>query len=325
MARKRKKEAHGGGGVHAPAWMISWADLTTLLWACFVLLWSFSTLDLAKFQKAASSLHGAFGVLQGGAMVLEPGEFPDRNTATTVTAGSNRMDQMRQRIKEEAKEEGFENSISASISDKGLTIRFADSALFDPGSVELKPGVIPVLDYVAGELAAINNPVQVEGHTDTTPINTPKFPSNWELSTGRAITIVHYMIEQGEIDPVRLSAAGYAFYHPVALNNTPEGRARNRRVDIIVLNPAEEEAVSNHQDALSFLESDESSGIVMPPADESAVSAGSSEEEVVSNHQGALSFLEGDESSGIVIPPVDESAGSSDTGENMPDENDDST
>jgi chemotaxis protein MotB len=287
VARKRKKEAHGGGGVHAPAWMISWADLTTLLWACFVRLWSFSTIDLAKFQKAAQSLSGAFGVLEGGAMVLDPGQIPARNQTTSVAADSNRMAQMQQRIKEEAAEEGFEDSISASISDMGLTIRFSDTALFDPGSVEIKPDVIPVLDYIAGELAGIDNPVQVEGHTDTTPINTPIFPSNWELSTGRATSIVHYMIEQGEIDPVRLSAAGYAFYHPVALNNTPEGRARNRRVDIIVLNPVEEEAIADRQDALSFLESDESSGIIMPP--------------------------------------VDKPSGSSDTGENIPDENDDLT
>ena len=280
MARKAKKvEAHGGG-VHAPAWMISWADMTTLLWACFVLLWSFSTLDLVKFQAAMSSLQGALGVLQGGAMVLNSGDIPMIGYHSKNAAGRTAMERIRQRIDNQAQRAGLENSIETSIGPNGLTIRFADTALFDPGRTDIKPEVIQVLNTVATELAQISNRVQVEGHSDPTPIHTPQFPSNWELSAGRAAAVVHYFIEEGGLSPERLTAAGYAFYHPVAPNSTAEGRARNRRVDVIVLSQPEENETQPPQntapqdteprtrgDALSYLESPESNGIVMPPTD----------------------------------------------------------
>jgi chemotaxis protein MotB len=280
VARKAKKAEAHGGGVHAPAWMISWADMTTLLWACFVLLWSFSTLDLVKFQAAMSSLQGALGVLQGGAMVLNSGDIPMIGYHSKTAAGRTAMERIRQRIDSQAERAGLDNAIETSIGPNGLTIRFADTALFDPGRTDIKPEVMQVLNTVATELAQISNRVQVEGHSDPTPIHTPQFPSNWELSAGRAAAVVHYFIEEGGVSPERLTAAGYAFYHPVAPNSTAEGRARNRRVDVIVLSQPEESETQPSQgaepqnteprtreDALSYLESPESSGIVMPPTD----------------------------------------------------------
>jgi chemotaxis protein MotB len=250
--------------------MISWADMTTLLWACFVLLWSFSTLDLAKFQAAMSSLQGALGVLQGGAMVLNAGQIPQTKSAAKRPADKKDMENIRQRVKKKADEAGYKDSVQVSLTDHGLMIRFADTALFDPGSIDIKDQALPVLDSIAQELSQIANPVRVEGHTDPTPISTSLFPSNWELSTGRATAIVHYFIEQGGLTPDRLSAAGYAFYHPVAPNNTPENRGRNRRVDVIVLNSGDNSPPlsPSREDALSYLESPESTGIVMPPVDE---------------------------------------------------------
>lgn len=274
MARLKKAEQHGGG-VHAPPWMISWADMTTLLWACFVLLWSFSTLDLVKFRSAMTSLQGALGVLQGGAMVLNPGQIPQvRNGTSTDPASKKQLEKIRQKINSEAQTSGLGGSIETSIDSRGLMIRFADTALFDAGSIDIKDQALPVLDSIAQQLAEISNPVQVEGHTDPTPIHTPLFPSNWELSTGRATAIVHYLVEQGGIPPDRFSAAGYAFYHPVVPNNTPENRARNRRVDVIVLNAPDQQAPEDHKDALSYLESPESSGVITPPVDEVARSPG---------------------------------------------------
>jgi chemotaxis protein MotB len=274
VARKKKKvEAHGGG-VHAPAWMISWADMTTLLWACFVLLWSFSTLDLVKFQAAMSSLQGALGVLQGGAMVLNPGQIPQTRDNKSAPASKTQMEKIRQSVKKQAQASGLGGSIQTSIDERGLMIRFADTALFDAGSTDIKEQAIAVLDSIAVQLAQVSNPIQVEGHTDPTPISTPQFPSNWELSTGRATAIVHYLVEQGGIPPDRFSAAGYSYYHPVAPNDTPENRAKNRRVDVIVLNSAAHEDSLSREDALSYLESPESSGIILPPAAEVATSTG---------------------------------------------------
>jgi len=305
MALKKKKAVHEGGGVHAPPWMISWADMTTLLWACFVLLWSFSTLDLVKFQKAMSSLHGAFGVLEGGAMVLSPGDIPSPyRSDLLVEASGARMEEIKQRVKRQAEESGYGDSIETSIDARGLMIRFADTALFDPGKTDLKPGVIPVLDSIATELSQISNLVQVEGHTDSTPINTVQFPSNWELSTGRAAEIVHYMIEVGGIAPERMSAAGYAFYHPVAPNTTSEGRARNRRVDIIVLNSVEATEARARQEALSFLESEQSTGIIMGTANEETGSGAeeSAESTALSTAGSGESAVENSSDTGIEIP-----------------------
>jgi chemotaxis protein MotB len=258
--------------------MISWADMTTLLWACFVMLWSFSTLDLVKFQAAMSSLQGALGVLQGGAMVLNLGQIPQTQSRNNRPADRSDMERIQQRVKRKADETGNKGSIETSIGPLGLMIRFADTALFDPGSIEIKDQALPVLDTIAEELSKISNPVQVEGHTDPTPISTPLFPSNWELSTGRATAIVHYLIEQGGIGPDRMSAAGYAFYHPVAPNDSIENRAKNRRVDVIVLNTDGEiqsQGPPSRRDALEFLESPESTGIVMTPTDETGVTDGS--------------------------------------------------
>ena len=263
--RKKKAAVHEAAGVHAPPWMISWADMTTLLWACFVLLWSFSTLDLVKFQKAATSLQGALGVLQGGAMVLNPGQIPAAVPKVRAPASRNQMERMKRQIDRSTSSAGLSGSIETSVGARGLMIRFADTALFDSGSIDIKPEALPVLQAIASELANVSNPIQVEGHTDPTPINTPLFPSNWELSTGRATAIVHYLVEQGGIPPDRLNAAGYAFYHPVVPNNTPENRARNRRVDVIVLNSPEEEMSHDRQEVLDFLESPDSTGIIMHP------------------------------------------------------------
>jgi chemotaxis protein MotB len=263
--RKGKPQAHGGGGVHAPAWMISWADMTTLLWACFVLLWSFSTLDLAKFQAAMSSLQGALGVLQGGAMVLNQGDIPMHGLTGNKSAGREDMEKIQKKVKGKAQESGFGGSVETAIGPRGLTIRFSDTALFDAGSNDIRPEALPVLDVISQEIGKISNPVQVEGHSDPTPIHTAQFPSNWELSTGRATAIVHYLVEFGGVSPERLSAAGYSFYHPVAPNDSPENRARNRRVDVIVLNGTDKEAEEQRQDALSYLEGPDSSGIVMGP------------------------------------------------------------
>jgi len=111
--------------------------------------------------------------------------------------------------------------------------------LFDPGKDELKPEAYEALNLVASQLAGLPNPLRVEGHTDNIPINTPRFPSNWELSASRAITVVRYLIDKFGIPPAKLSALGYGEFRPIAENDTPEGRALNLRVEIVVLSQAE--------------------------------------------------------------------------------------
>ena len=268
MAGKKKKKEDQALG--APLWMITYGDMMSLLLCFFILLFSFSTLDVVKFRDVIIELQGAFGVLSGGPMVLNLGDIPARQITENPSANNQRMEQIEAKIEKKVQEENLENSIETTISERGLLIRFTDAILFDLGSAILKPEAFPVLDVINEELRTINNSVQVEGHTDPTPISTPQFPSNWELSTARATAIIHYAIENGGIMPERLSAAGFAFYHPVAPNTSAENRARNRRVDIIILNTEETVEVDRREDVLSYLESSATDGIVMTLPDETS-------------------------------------------------------
>ena len=110
--------------------------------------------------------------------------------------------------------------------------------LFDIGKDELRPEAREVLLKVGQLLSQLKNSIRVEGHTDNWPISTPRFPSNWELSTGRATSVVRFLIEEANMDPRQLQAAGYGEYHPIDDNDTAEGRQRNRRVDVIILRPS---------------------------------------------------------------------------------------
>ncbi|MEA2641380.1 MAG: chemotaxis protein MotB, partial [Chloroflexota bacterium] len=119
----------------------------------------------------------------------------------------------------------------------GVLVSISGNALFDSGKADLKPAGLAVLDVLANQLRPTTNQIRIEGHTDNIAISTPLFPSNWELSAARATTVVRYLIERGGIRPQQLIAAGYGDQRPVASNDTREGRARNRRVDVVILTP----------------------------------------------------------------------------------------
>ncbi len=243
--------------------MITYGDMMTLLLCFFILLFSFSTLDVVKFKDVIIELQGALGVLSGGPMILNLGDIPAKQMTHNPAASTRKLEQIKENIEAEIKSEGLEGAIETSINERGLLIRFTDAVLFDPGMAEIKPEAMPVLDVVNQEIANINNRVAVEGHTDSTPIRTARFPSNWELSTARGTAIIHYAIENGGIAPERLTAAGYAFYHPVLPNTTAENRALNRRVDIIILKSEEIIDAERRVDALNYLESGFSDGIII--------------------------------------------------------------
>jgi chemotaxis protein MotB len=163
-----------------------------------------------------------------------PGGAADE-AALRWQAEQRRLEDILGKVREYVEENNLQNKIHASLDERGLTIRFLDTALFDLGQADLKPEARAILDNVASILRSLPNPIRVEGHTDNLPINTYRFPSNWELSTARATTVVRYLAEKHGIPPDRLSAAGYGEWRPVAPNDTPEHRAQNRRVDIVVL------------------------------------------------------------------------------------------
>lgn len=231
MGRKKNADTSPAG---APAWMSTYGDMVTLLLCFFVLLFSFATLDVQKFTAIAQSMNGALGVLDSGITVtMEPlvNSFP----GDTPTEESEEFVRLYEEMSEYIKENNLQASITLRLDERGLLVRFMDNVLFDSGKADLTPRAREIINTVASIIKQNDKNVRIEGHTDNVPINTYRFPSNWELSTTRAVNVVKYLIEENGIDARRLSASGYADQHPVDDNGTSEGRQKNRRVDMVIL------------------------------------------------------------------------------------------
>lgn len=238
MSRK-KKEAAAAGGV--PEWMATYGDLVTLLMCFFVLLFAFSSIDAQKFEAVMQSFQGSAGILSGGTS-LTPADMifdgmPEVEASKPVTNQED-LQVLKEAVEKFIAENKLESKVTVELEDRGLLLRFEDNALFDSGKADLKDSSVTTLKFLAEILNTEEfntKNVRVEGHTDNRPINTAKFPSNWELSTTRASNVVRFFIEVGKMQPSRFSASGYSEYYPIASNDLPEGRAMNRRVDIVVL------------------------------------------------------------------------------------------
>jgi len=221
-------------------WMLTYSDMVTLLLAFFIVLYSFSNLDVQKFEQAIYSLRGALGILPRNTVLQGPDAAPPSPLSPAVDDTGLDLDweqlrTVRDELEEAIREAGLEGLVSTEVQERGLVIRFADTVLFDLGRADLKPEALDILGQVADLLLPLPNQIRVEGHTDNLPINTAQFPSNWELSTARATSVVRHLCEEYIFPPERLGAAGYGEYHPVASNDDIEGRRLNRRVDIVVL------------------------------------------------------------------------------------------
>jgi len=232
MARK-KKQAEGPRG--SPAYMSTWGDLCTLLLCFFVMLLAMSTIDPTKFRVAASSFQNALsGVLESFPNILITKDVfiprmggDAQNKRMAVDAAS--------KVKEKVKEEGLDEAIKVQVTETGIAIQVADPIGFESGSADVNPKLYGVLKDISNIINA--NPsslIRVEGHTDNVPIRSSKYPSNWELSSARALNVVRYMANNGDVDPSRMSAIGYGEYRPIAPNDTPEHRKTNRRIEIYV-------------------------------------------------------------------------------------------
>lgn len=222
-------------------WMMTYSDLVTLLLCFFVMLFTFSSMDVQKFQALISSFQGAVGVLDGGrSLTQDDSAFSSRGVMDNpawLDVGALRQNEVEilyDNLARIIESEGLEGMVVLDVEERGIIVRFADQVLFDLGEAELKPEFRTVLERFAQALLPWEDPIRVEGHTDNLPIVTAAYPSNWELSVIRATTVVRFLIEQG-VEPDLLSAVGYGEYQPIADNNTPEGRAQNRRVDVVLL------------------------------------------------------------------------------------------
>lgn len=242
--RKGSQEKKG-----QPDWLVTYGDMVTLCLTFFVLLYSFSTLDATKWKTVVYSLQGALGPLDGGDGILE-GLPQSKDGGESYDNEQINQDSLKEFLKyqEEMKElaqlqsvlmeylygEGLDTEIAVIMEQRGLVLRFQDSVLFEKSKADLLPQAIEVMREIAKILKNTDNPIRVEGHTDDLPINTAKFPSNWELSTTRATNVLRFLINEG-LSGDRLSAVGYGEYHPIVTNDDEESRRKNRRVDILLI------------------------------------------------------------------------------------------
>ncbi len=218
-------------------WAIPYADFLTLLLCLFIALFAMAQAGKQAALEYAQAFAKAFG------MRLVPFEesLPKQILPQPVvprsepTEKGRRIQRQIRELEEMLKRMGLEGEFKVSYEVIGIRLILQERILFPSGSAEIKPETYPILDKLYEILKDLPNPVEVEGHTDSIPISTEKFPSNWELSTARASSIVRYFIAKG-INPERLKASGYADTKPIASNATPEGRAQNRRVEIVILN-----------------------------------------------------------------------------------------
>jgi chemotaxis protein MotB len=227
MRRRRKQDNQHE---NLERWLLTYADLITLLLAFFIVMYSMSRVDAKRFGKMAEALNG---VLKGGTTVLDKQATSTQKGHGLLQLGDLNM--IQKQIEKRFSKLGREDVVQTEITERGLVVHIMESALFKVGSATLEPKAKDVLDIVYEQMKGIPNHVRIEGHTDDRPINTALFPSNWELSTARATEVVRYFIDKFNFPPDKLSALGYGEYRPIRPNNSIENRAKNRRVDIVIL------------------------------------------------------------------------------------------
>lgn len=258
MSRRKRARAHA----NHERWLVSYADFITLLFAFFVVLYSSAQVDHRKVGQLALAIQVAFQEL--GVFPVSNTQIPLHDTEpmpfSTVQAIENTkhnttLGRLSSRPEDDLSSEAEEASLTLVQAElqqalqkeialhavalhresEGLVISLREFGFFDSGSATLKVSALPALDRIASILAIRTCRLRIEGHTDNIPIHTAQVASNWELSTARSTELVRLLIQQYRFAPQRLAAAGYAEYHPIASNDTAQGRAQNRRVDIVIL------------------------------------------------------------------------------------------
>jgi len=236
---KRRGGGGGGGGGHDAAgmmrWLLTYADLITLMMAFFIIMYAMSKADVAKFNALKNSLAVAFRTEGSASSVV----FTQQGTQPVEQAmsmdGNLEREEFQDIIHKIQANLKDQKQVAFIVDERGLTVRFLDNVLFDLGQADLRPDSVGMLDAVGAALKNTRRYIRVEGHADNLPINTVQFPSNWELSAARSIAVTRYLIERHGLDPRRLASLGYGEYRPLYPNTSEENRARNRRVDIVVL------------------------------------------------------------------------------------------
>jgi len=213
-------------------WLVSYADLVTLLLAFFTTLYAASTLDASKVAPLNASLQDAFALESAD----EKSDGPP--IPVKVVPRKRTLDELKLTLEKQLAQDVEHHDADVSVDPRGLVVSMPDDAAFPVGSSDVSPAALGMIGKIADTVRTVPNAIRIEGHTDDVPIRTSRYGSNWELSTARASAVVAYLIQQVGIAPARLSAAGYGEFHPRVANDSPVNRARNRRIDIIILEAA---------------------------------------------------------------------------------------
>ena len=252
MALKKAPEKH----VNHERWLVSYADFITLLFAVFVVLYAMGQSDKKKVEEVMQAIQQSFGMATAGASAPKVNVIPSQ--AMTVIPslkpeikvnpmGRTRSGQGKTRAEEKdfrqiksaveayLVKQGAQTKVTLEITRRGLIVSLKEAGFFNSGQANIKPEAYELINTIAEVMTQYNNPLRVEGHTDNVPISTAQFPSNWELSTARATNGLKYLLRSFDIDPNKISATGYAEFRPIGDNTTTEGRAKNRRVDLVML------------------------------------------------------------------------------------------
>jgi chemotaxis protein MotB len=247
----RKKD---GGHENLERWLVSYADFMTLMFALFVVLFASSETDKAKAQRVSESVRRALdqGEFASAVASILGGRVGDRGKSNPREPGGNTTKPEAEKppqylaellpsleyLNKELESEILAGKVRVHMEGRGLVVSLMEAAFFQSGDDTVLQAMYPSIDKIAAAIAALPNPVRLEGHTDSVPIHNSRFRSNWELSAARSIAMLNLFVERNKLPPSRLAVAGYADNVPVAGNDTEEGRARNRRVDIVILNKA---------------------------------------------------------------------------------------
>jgi chemotaxis protein MotB len=283
--RRRSSNHHEGEHENEERWLLTYADMITLLMTLFMVLFAISSVNTAKFEALKNSLAEAVSgkIVSGGTNIQETGatdqtsqaapeppipaikpvvdvrasmsksassSSPSTSSASAAASSAATREeedfkQLKRKIDEYAKEHGLQDKLQTQVVRRGLVVRLlTDKVLFASGNARLEPSSAGLLTTLARLLVLeVRHPIIVEGHTDSRPIASAQFPTNWELSTSRAAQVVRYFIRQG-VAPQRLEAAGMAAQRPIASNSSEFGRSRNRRVEIVLVRQNSDPSIS---------------------------------------------------------------------------------
>jgi chemotaxis protein MotB len=241
-------------------YLLTYADLMNLLLILFIVLYTMSKVDVDRYQTVAASFREVFGIGAGSAQVVGKGGLGgnsllpfDTSVSETIVPAlleQQQMEEVQECVGEVIEQQGLSGNVSVSVQERGIVISISEKVLFASGSAEIDQRSIETIERIGRVLLSVpGKQIRVEGHTDADPISNFRFPDNQELSTARANSVLRVLVKKVGIDPRIISSTGYGEHRPIAPNDTPENKAKNRRVDIAILRDIYEVTESGNEGA----------------------------------------------------------------------------